>query len=99
MAAKSSRLIDLRTIDCGKLLDNCYKLIQEARQKANYDFYNPDHPIHIVLPVVESRALYYYLSANIQKMIAVTGTVAPDFKIMFGAIWVTSEIIEEPIVY
>lgn len=86
-------------INAKEVLDTCYKLIQGARSKACYEIYYLNYPVHIVLPVLQDKALRYYLAGNPAEQMNAMGTLEPYGKHLFGALMLTSEIIEEPIVY
>lgn len=86
-----------KQINCGNLLDDCYKMIQEARIKTGAT--SREIPIHLVLPVDEARALRYYFANNAGKLMSATGGINPYGTHLFGAIVLTSEVIETPFVF
>jgi len=87
------------TINANEVLEECYRLIFEARSKVNYNYHRPEFPLHIVLPFLQDRAIRYYLAGKPSEQIFVTGTFDPYSKYLFGAIKLTSEIIDKPIVF
>jgi len=86
-------------INAGDVLNTCYKLIQEARMKFCRGSYHTNYQISIVLPVLQDRAIRYYLARNPREQMSAFGTLEPYSRYLFGAIKFTSEIIDEPIVY
>lgn len=86
-----------KQINCGNLLDDCYKMIQEARMKAGAPY--REISIHLVLPIDEAHALRYYFANNPGKLMSATGGINPYSTHLFGAIVMTSEVIETAIVF
>lgn len=86
-------------INAKEVLNTCFSLIQEARMKACQEYHHTNYQIYIVLPILYDRALHYYLARNPTEQMSAIGTLEPYGKYLFGAIKLTSEIIEKPIVY
>jgi len=94
LSAQQEGEISTITINCEELLNTCFELIHKARMKAP----RPTIQIYIVLPALQARALHYYLARRPEEAMSVFG--APVWgNYLFGAKLLTSEIIEEPIVY
>lgn len=91
--------MEITNINAKDVLDTCYKLIQGARKKAYQEGCHTNYPIYIVVPVLQDRAIRYYLARNPGEQMGVMGTLKPYGRYLFGATKLTSEIIEEPIVY
>lgn len=91
--------MEITNINAKDVLDTCYKLIQGARKKACQEGYHANYPVYIVLPVLQDRALRYYLARNPGEQMSAMGTLVPSGRYLFGATKLTSDIIEEPIVY
>ena len=85
----------VKTYDTDRLLDECYKLVHEARVK----LHNRDCPIHIVLPVDHLRALRYALAKDVSKQVSVTGSLNPYENRLFGAVLHDSILTDKVFVY
>ena len=85
----------VKTYDTDSLLDECYKLVHEARYKLR----DRDYPIHIVLPIDNLRALRYALAKDISKQISVTGSLNPYENRLFRCIVHESELTDKVFIY
>ena len=85
----------VKMCDTDTLLDECYKLVHEARTK----LCNRDYPIHIVLPVDHLRALRYALAKDTMKQVLVTGSLNSYENRLFGAILHESLLTDKVLVY
>ena len=82
--------------DCATLLNDCYSMICNAREKLPKSWRGD---IHIVLPRDYLRTLRYYLANNPNTQMSVVGNLDPYGNRLFGAILHDSQIAESPFVY
>ncbi len=85
----------VKMYDTDKLLDDCLKLIQEAREK----LCDRDYPVQIVLPIDYFSALRDALAKDVPKQLSVVGSLNPYVNKLFGATLHLSRLVDKVIVY